>query len=337
MKTAWIIRPYPHGIDRLQYFLENNIVGIGWPGIGSLEDIESRDDVKNKLELAGYTEGRTALSVGQAAGILYRFTCEIKIGDYVLVPNGSNIFVGKILDEKPFYLEKFDTDEEGFCHQRKVEWLFNRRTINKQFMTSRVYDSFKGQSTLFTTWYDDVHDLVTEKQHLFIGDDFQTKHLKLKEEYLNKLNEGRITGLNSNEIENVCKKILNVFFPGIERQATRNTKGEGDADLKAELIGGVVVKVQIKNFYKNLNENGIGIEVVKQLEKAMDKNDNGIIMTTTTISTEAKGLAEKYAVEGKKITFIDGKKFVDLIFENIEIFNDEELINLGLYKELTII
>lgn len=335
MKTAWIIRPYPHGIDRLQYFLENNVVGIGWPGIGNLEDVESRDDVKNKLKLAGYTEGRTALSIGQAAGTLYRFICEMKIGDYVLVPNGSNIFVGKILDEKPFYLEKFDMDEEGFCHQRKVEWLFNRRTINKQFMTSRVYDSFKGQSTLFTTWYDDVHDLVTEKQHLFIGDDFQTKHLKLKEEYLNKLNEGRITGLNSNEIENVCKKILNVFFPGIERQSTTNTVGNGDTDLKAELIGGVVIRVQVKNFYRKFGK--IESWVVNQLADSMDKNDNGIIMTTTTVSAEAEKLAEEYTVEGKKITFIDGKKFVDLIFENIEVFSNEELINLGLYKELTII
>lgn len=259
----------------------------------------------------------------------------MKTGDYVLVPNGSNIFVGKILDEKPFYLEKFDTDEEGFCHQRKVEWLFNRRTINKQFMTSRVYDSFKGQSTLFITWYDDVHDLVTKKQHLFIGDDFQTKHLKLKEECLNKLNEGRITGLNSNEIENVCKKILNVFFPGIERQSTTNTVGNGDTDLKAELIGGVVIRVQIKNFYRKFGK--LEPWVVNQLADSMDKNDNGIIMTTTTISTEAEKLAEEYTLEGKKITFIDGKKFVDLIFENIEIFNDEELINLGLYKELTII
>ena len=57
----------------------------------------------------------------------------------------------------------------------------------------------------------------------------------------------------------------------------------------------------------------------------MDKNDNGILMATTTISTEAEKLAEEYTLEGKKIAFIDGKKFVDLIFENIEIFNDEEL------------
>ncbi|MGL5934397.1 MAG: restriction endonuclease [Cetobacterium sp.] len=335
MKTAWIIRAYPHGINRLQYFLENNVVGIGWPGIGTLEDIVSREDVKSKLKSAGYTAGKTALSIGQAAGTIYRFACEMKAGDYVLVPNGSHIFVGKVLEDKPVYLEAFDKDDEGFCHQRKVEWLFNKRTINKQFMTSRVYDSFKGQSTLFTTWYDDIHDLITKKQHLFIGDDFQKQHLKLKEEYLKKLNEGKISGLNSNEIENVCKKILNVFFPGIERQSTTNTIGNGDTDLKAELIGGVVIRVQVKNFYKKFGE--IEPWVVTQLADSMDENDNGIVMTTTTISSEATKLAEDYTKAGKKITFIDGKKFVDLIFENIDVFSDEELINLGLYKELIIL
>lgn len=97
----------------------------------------------------------------------------------------------------------------------------------------------------------------------------------------------------------------------------------------------MVIRVQVKNFYRNFGK--IKPWVVNQLADSMDKNDNGIIMTTTTISTEAEKLAEEYTLEGKKITFIDGKKFVDLIFENIEIFNDEELINLGLYKELTII
>ena len=36
MNNAWIIRPKPHGHNRLQDFLEKNIVGISWPGIGKL-------------------------------------------------------------------------------------------------------------------------------------------------------------------------------------------------------------------------------------------------------------------------------------------------------------
>ena len=36
-KKAWLVRAYPHGKYRFNEFRENNIVAIGWPGIGSLE------------------------------------------------------------------------------------------------------------------------------------------------------------------------------------------------------------------------------------------------------------------------------------------------------------
>ncbi|WP_300359178.1 restriction endonuclease, partial [Fusobacterium sp.] len=225
---------------------------------------------------------------------------------------------------------ELDNNQEGFAHQRRVKWLFNKKSINKKLMTSRLYDSFKGQSTLFTTWYEDVDELVKEKDFLFIGNEFKNRHLDLKEKYSKKLNEGKIKGLNSNKIEDISQKLLNEFFPGIERLGTNNTKGSGDTDLKATLLGGIVVRVQIKNYYEKNGQ--IEEWVVKQLADSMDMNDNGIILTTTTISEEAKELAKKYSLEGKKISFIDRDDFVNLIFENIDIFSDEDLINLGLKR-----
>lgn len=330
MSTAWIIRPKPHGNNRLQDFLEKDIIGIGWPGIGNLTEVKTREEVRIGLENAGYTEGRKNNAIGQDVGTIFRFIKEMKIDDYVLVPNGSEVYLGKILEEKPIYVKELDNNQEGFAHQRRVKWLFNKKSINKKLMTSRLYDSFKGQSTLFTTWYEDVDELVKEKDFLFIGNEFKNRHLDLKEKYSKKLNEGKIKGLNSNKIEDISQKLLNEFFPGIERLGTNNTKGSGDTDLKATLLGGIVVRVQIKNYYEKNGQ--IEEWVVKQLADSMDMNDNGIILTTTTISEEAKELAKKYSLEGKKISFIDRDDFVNLIFENIDIFSDEDLINLGLKR-----
>ena len=330
MSTAWIIRPKPHGNNRLQDFLEKNVIGIGWPGVGNLTEIKTREEVRIALERAGYTEGRKNNAIGQDVGTIFRFVKEMKVNDYVLVPNGSEVYLGKIIEEKPIYVKELDNSKEGFAHQRKVEWLFDKKSINKKLMTSRLYDSFKGQSTLFTTWYEDVDELVREKDFLFIGNEFKNKHLDLKEKYSKKLNEGKIKGLNSNKIEDISQKLLNEFFPGIERLGTNNTKGSGDTDLKATLLGGIVVRVQIKNYYEKNGQ--IEEWVVKQLADSMDMNDNGIILTTTTISNEAKELAKKYSLEGKKISFIDRDDFVNLIFENIDIFSDEDLINLGLKR-----
>lgn len=328
-KKAWIIRPKPHGNNRLKDFLQKDIIGIGWPGIGKLSDFETRDDIREKLMKLDLEKQRSAMSIGQDVGAIYRFAKEMKKGDYVLVPDGSEIYIGIILEDSPIYIENLDNDKDGFCHQRKVEWLFDKKSINKKFMTSRVYDSFKGQSTLFLTHVEDIKELIEKKAFLFI------RNNQLKEEYLNKLNSGKITGLNSNKIEDICQKLLNQFFPGIERLATTNTKGNGDTDLKATLLGGIVVRVQIKNFYGNQGK--LKKWVVKQLADSMDKNDNGIILTTTTISEEAKELAREYANENKNITFIDGNDFVNLIFENINIFDEEELIHLGIKRSYEIL
>ena len=33
---AWLVRPYPSNINRINEFQTENIVAIGWPGIGDL-------------------------------------------------------------------------------------------------------------------------------------------------------------------------------------------------------------------------------------------------------------------------------------------------------------
>lgn len=129
--------------------------------------------------------------------------------------------------------------------------------------------------------------------------------------------------------------MLNQFFPGITRLGTNNTKGSGDTDLKATLLGGIVVRVQIKHFYEKYGQ--LGKDAVDQLSKSMETNDNGIILTTTTISDEAREAANKYSEKGKQISFIDRDAFVDLVFENIDIFSEEDLIHLGLRKSFEVL
>lgn len=333
-KIAWVVRPFPHGINRLDYFLDNNVIAIGWPGIGELKDMNTREDVKKKLLQGGYYKEKSPQILGQAAGTIYRFVKEMKNGDYVLVPNGANVIVGKIMEDQPFYVQEFDSNEEGFCHQRRVEWLFEKKSIPRNLMTSRVYDSLKGQSTLFTTHFQDIADLVKNKKFLFVGD--EKKNERIQEEYLKKLNSGKIIGLNSNKIEDIACEILKRYLPGIGRLSTQNTKGSGDSDLKAELLGGIVVRVQIKNFYKDFGD--VKGWVVDQLADSMEEMEYGIVLTTTAISEEAKERANYYLInERKKISFIDGVQLVELIFENIDNFSDENLLTLGLQRQLNVL
>lgn len=67
-------------------FLQNNVIAIGWEEMGSLDEIEkTRDDFKTAYSKVYFdaTKGSVATSAGQ----LYRFVCEMQIGDYIIFPS----------------------------------------------------------------------------------------------------------------------------------------------------------------------------------------------------------------------------------------------------------
>ncbi|WP_286034088.1 hypothetical protein [Fusobacterium necrogenes] len=80
-------------MDIIDYkIFRKNIVGIGWPGIGKLSEIEFKSDIWKKLEKVVCTENRSNRAMVQDVGTIYRFTKEMKKDDCVLVPNGSEIY-----------------------------------------------------------------------------------------------------------------------------------------------------------------------------------------------------------------------------------------------------
>ncbi|WP_153127021.1 hypothetical protein [Peribacillus tepidiphilus] len=57
MSKAWVVRPYPHGINRIKEFLTkkenqdegNGIIAIGWPNIGVLSNKSTKEEIKKVL------------------------------------------------------------------------------------------------------------------------------------------------------------------------------------------------------------------------------------------------------------------------------------------------
>lgn len=75
---------YPYKDDNL--FLHQDVIAIGWKDMGDLSLIQvDRDAFKEK-----YTEVYPDAKKGKIAngdGMLYRFTHEVEIGDYVVFPS----------------------------------------------------------------------------------------------------------------------------------------------------------------------------------------------------------------------------------------------------------
>lgn len=125
--------------------------------------------------------------------------------------------------------------------------------------------------------------------------------------------------------------LLSIYFPALRRLATTSSD-LGDTDLYTELPGDVKIRVQVIHFYPK--DGDLKEWVVKQLADSMEAGEHGIIVTSGTISEGARNEAERYLTRNKKIGFIIGEEFVDILFENIDQLPESSLFFFGLAKKV---
>lgn len=319
MSSAWVVRPKPHGIDRLDQFLDQDVIAIGWNKVGDLNG-SGEEEIREKVETAW---DWSAHKTGQSVGQIHRFANEISIDDYVLVPAGGDVYIGQVDSE--YRWEENQADGKGFPHQRKVEWEFDGKPVSRSSLPGRLHDSLKGRLTVFSADGDLVGEVIDSERVVRERD----RSGELQQQYLERLQNGSIPGINANSFEgSVVKTVLDNYFPGIFREAT-TSDATGDTDLLAELPGEVTVRVQVKHFYPDQGK--LGKDAVNQLAESMTTGDNGIVVTSTDVSTEAKQAAESADYQ---IGIIDGEEFVELLFEDLQNYTEDELNQLGLEDQL---
>lgn len=101
------------------FFLNNNVIAIGWKEFGDLSKISnSREAFKERYIKIYPNEKKGAIAT--CAGMLYRFMYEIQIGDYVIFPSKVNreIYIGIVEGEYSYVPEASE-----YVQQRKVKWL----------------------------------------------------------------------------------------------------------------------------------------------------------------------------------------------------------------------
>ncbi|WP_172253848.1 hypothetical protein [Saccharibacillus deserti] len=109
--------PFVGERSRLDDFLRDCFVSIGYPGIGSLENAEAAEVSKRLNRVYGY-EGNVLKS---RLGSVEAFVRDMNDGDYVLLPCGGRTWLGDLGDY--YYRDDYDSKEEATCHRRGVTWL----------------------------------------------------------------------------------------------------------------------------------------------------------------------------------------------------------------------
>ena len=111
------IKTKPHGIERIDEFINEEFCCIGWPGIQNLDGV-SKDEIRNRLEK---TYGYSGHKLGNALGQINSFVNTMKPKDLVFIVEKDMAHIGIVGDY--FYKNEFDNNIDGMCHRRKIKWI----------------------------------------------------------------------------------------------------------------------------------------------------------------------------------------------------------------------
>jgi len=139
----------------LEEMIINNIVSIGWPELGDLEEIEplNKTNIQKNILKRGYYEGNNNVASRKAGEILTFYN--IEPFDYVLAAEGMTIkAIGLVESDNYLYV-----DELEFPHCRNVKWL-------KTNITDLAVD--EGLRT--SVWqYQDSSSIAQIRNYLYAG------------------------------------------------------------------------------------------------------------------------------------------------------------------------
>lgn len=142
-KNIWVVRPKPHGINRVKEFMKEDVIAIGFPEIPDLSSL-------NKEEIQEIVEQKDSIAKDSRkaalhAGILFRFAHQIEPGDLVVVPDDENVHIAEVDGSYKYVEEKKD---ENYPHQRRVEWL--KKDLARHEMPDELQGSLRSQLTLYS-------------------------------------------------------------------------------------------------------------------------------------------------------------------------------------------
>lgn len=143
MPATWMVRA-GRGGRYITEFRDENMVAIGWPEIGDVSALKVRSSFLDAFRSA-YSEYRPQAQV-VAAGQIYRFWREIKVGDNVVTydPTARTYLIGTIASDA-----RFDNSQpsSGLKTFRQVRWAKEKP---KDDLSTTAQNSLGAILTLFS-------------------------------------------------------------------------------------------------------------------------------------------------------------------------------------------
>jgi len=300
--------------DADSIFLKKNQIALGWDMAGNLSLLQSnRDAFKERISQSYPDRKRGYYPV--AAGQLFRFLHEAKVGDLVVYPSKSDrqIHIGEIIGG----YEYVERNGETYPNRRTVKWL--QHFPRTRFTQGALYET--GSAMSF----------------------FQIK--SYAEEFLAALGGQQTApaGEPDDTVTYVSEDIEQNTRDFILKALAQELKGHGFAEFIGHLLGAMgyrtriappgpdggidiiahkdelgfeppIIKVQVKS-----TEGSIGDPVVSQLIGKLSPTEYGLFITLGTFTNQALNTARNKS----NLRLIDGDELVNLVLSHYEQFDSK--------------
>lgn len=201
MTKFWLVRAFPGDVDHTEYFKKNNVVGLGWINLGDLSS-SNLDNLKDLFVSKKYPAS-SPQAMGRRVGFFRRFIEEIKVDDYILVPDRNGVInIGVITSN--YYYQKV-TNQLG--HLRNVKWI--KETDLEDYPKS-VQILLANRLTLISLEKvsDELANIVKDNNIIKINRSLEKKF---------------VANINGNEVrltvpENLTRPELKIFFDKVLQQ-----------------------------------------------------------------------------------------------------------------------
>ena len=285
-------------------FLNRDLIAIGWKAMGDLSKITpEREAFKEKYQQT-YPDSKMQ-ATANSAGMLFRFACEAKIGDYVVFPSkvDRQINIGTIEGD---YV--YSENEAEYVQTRKVKWL--KHLPRTAFSQGALYEVGSAMSFFSIKNYADEYIAALSKsgKTMEIASDDEAEVAKNADDIIETTKDFILKELSKNLKGYDLEAFVADLLRAMGYRATISPQG-GDSGIditayKDELPPRILV--QVKSGDGDIKET-----TIQSLKGAMREGDYGLFVTLSNYTKNAK----KYLDNTPIIRGIDGTALVELILK----------------------
>ncbi len=291
--------------------IKDRFAGIGWSEMGDLSSLpKDRDAFKTRFREVYPNEKPGAIPV--KSGVLYRFVCEISMGEILIYPSKPDRMVNLGVVEGDY---KFDLTLGIYPHRRKVHW--KRHVPRAEFSQSALHEIGSAITLFQVSTHADEFRAALEGEGTGALDVDETTAGEVSQQVEESTGDFIIKRLKSNQSPYEFEKFFAHLLTCMGYHArTTQASSDGGIDVIAhrDELGfePPIIKVQCKQIVSQ-----IGRPDVQQLHGAIEQGEHGLFVTLGSFSPDAK----TFERSKPNLRLIDGQALIELIYVHYDKFD----------------